>query len=155
MRVTACLLALLLAACSPAPEPPGGVAQPAPDARPQSLDPAERRAREDAHVEAVRQRLADAEQAAPPADWTPPAPAAEPRDTAALLAAAQAALDADPPDPAAALDGFLAVLQDDPALPQRVTQARALLPRVHDAGSARVLEDHIDRLLQRQCTSSH
>lgn len=53
------------------------------------------------------------------------------------------------------LDAELALLQDDPALPQRVTQARALLPRVHDAGSARVLEDHIDRLLQRQCTSSH
>ena len=53
------------------------------------------------------------------------------------------------------LDAELALLQDDPALPQRVTQARALLPRVHDAGSARVLEDHIDRLLQRQRTSSH
>lgn len=136
MRVTACLLALLLAACSPAPEPPGGVAQPAPDARPQPLDPAERRAREDAHVEAVRQRLADAEQAAPPADWTPPAPAAEPRDTAALLAAAQAALDADPPDPAAALDGFLAVLQDDPAQPDARAGATTAAEQVLARGEA-------------------
>lgn len=46
------------------------------------------------------------------------------------------------------LDAELALLKDDPSLPDLARHARSLLPRVHDAGSARVLEDHIGRLQQ-------
>ncbi len=44
------------------------------------------------------------------------------------------------------LDAELAFLRSDPDLPELIRKARALLSRVHDAGSARVLEDHLDRL---------
>jgi hypothetical protein len=53
------------------------------------------------------------------------------------------------------LDAELALLRDDPALPALASQARSLLSRVHDAGSARVLEDHVDRLQRGQIPASH
>lgn len=53
------------------------------------------------------------------------------------------------------LDAELALLQEDPSLPGLARHARSLLPRVHDAGSARVLEDHIDRLQHVRSPPSH
>lgn len=53
------------------------------------------------------------------------------------------------------LDAELALLQHDPGLPTLARKARELLPRVHDAGSARVLEDHVDRLQRASTDAPH
>lgn len=53
------------------------------------------------------------------------------------------------------LDAELAFLQDDPGLQERIRQAIALLPRIHDAGSARVLADLLDRLQQAATLRPH
>lgn len=53
------------------------------------------------------------------------------------------------------LDAELALLRHDPRLPELTRQAIALLPRVHDAGSARVLQDMLDRLQHASTPAAH